>query len=112
VSTPTSFNASASFSVLKLVLCRCIETYRSAYDIQNIINIYIYSAFVGLDNKLYKMHGTYIKTLKLSHNYFTNSVHTTSDILTSEGFLFVAVITKVKWLSSYSSLIQPHIFWP
>jgi len=30
---------------------------RNTYDIY--IYIYIYSAFVGLDNKLYKMHGTY-----------------------------------------------------
>jgi len=60
------------------------------------IYIYIYGAFVGLDNKLSKMHGTYIETVKLSNNYFTKSVHKTSDILTSEGFLFVAVITKVR----------------
>jgi hypothetical protein len=41
--------------------CRCIETCRSAYDIRNIINIYICCAIVGLDNKMYKIHGTYIK---------------------------------------------------
>jgi len=29
--------------------------------IKYIINIYVCSAFVGLDNKLHKMYGTYIK---------------------------------------------------
>ena len=27
--------------------------------------LYIFSAFVGLDNKLYKMHSAYIKNIKL-----------------------------------------------
>jgi len=30
--------------------------------------LYVYCAFVGLDNKLYKMHGTYIKTCIFSVN--------------------------------------------
>ena len=41
--------------------CRCIEICRSTYDIWNTLYIYICCAFVGLENKLYTMHGTYIK---------------------------------------------------
>ena len=51
----------------------CIQTCRSAYDIRNIVCLYIYSAFLGLDNKLYKMHGTCIKILK-PFNYAHNTI--------------------------------------
>ena len=40
-------------------------------DIYIYIYIYIYCAFVGLDNKLYKMHGTYIK---IKESSFTRGI--------------------------------------
>jgi hypothetical protein len=39
----------------------CTETCTSTYDIYNIVNICVCCAFVGLNNKPCKMHGTYIK---------------------------------------------------
>ena len=47
--------------------CKCIEICRSAYDVQNIVNIYG-AHWLVLDNKLYKMHGTYNKIVQLSLN--------------------------------------------
>ena len=44
-------------------VCVCVCVYICVY-IYIYIYIYICCAFVGLDNKLYKMHGTYIKIKK------------------------------------------------
>lgn len=43
-----------------------------------LIYIYIYSAFVGLENKLYKMQGTYIKIIKIYSCYIYHQLFSTA----------------------------------
>jgi len=56
--------------------CRCTETCRRAYGIENITYMYVVCALIGLDNELNKMHVTHIKILQqMSKN--TQSKHIT-----------------------------------
>jgi hypothetical protein len=54
--------------MLMFPVCAFIQTCSSTHDMQNIVYIYIYTiccVFVGVDNKLYKIHGIYIKIDRL-----------------------------------------------
>ena len=50
--------------------------------IQNIVYIYVCCAFVGVDNKLYKMQGTYIKIVTKEITRSAICRHVTAGTLT------------------------------
>ena len=58
--------------------------------------MYICCAFVGLDNKLYKMHGTYIKILKNTNLHHNERKKLSCQQKPSEALLPSYSILKIK----------------
>ena len=73
--------------------CRCIETCRSAYDIENIINIYVVHLLVWIINCTRCM----VHTLKLWNIH----VHSTAVCIWHENKKFKLYLHQIGWFSEF-----------